>query len=297
MNNTKGVIAYLPLAFGIAWANWEFVLRHGFAVDNPLFKVLAMPGAVAPAIAAFIVRMWITREGFADAGLKIDITKWPYYLVAFFLPLVVVGSLVVLSPLFGFGSADFTLARGLREAMPHGVPPPLLEHPWIVVLSLPINALFATPILFGEEFGWRSYLQLRLFPERPVLAAVATGIIWGVWHYPINLRGYNYPDHRLVGLIVFPIATIFLSIIFGWLRMKTRSIWCPSLAHAATNAIGGSLLLLLLGSKNAIFTSYAGILGYVPLGLLSAWIVFTGQLKPAASAPGQDGMQAVQAGA
>jgi hypothetical protein len=115
-----------------------------------------------------------------------------------------------------------------------------------------------------------------------VLSAIGTGIIWGVWHYPVNLRGYNYPDHRTAGLVVFPIAAIFLSIIFGWLRLKSGSIWCSSLAHASTNALGASLFLMLFGfSGNAIFTSYVGILGCVPLGGLSAWIVLTGQLKPA----------------
>ena len=283
MSDRKGVAVFLLIAFGIAWINWEVVLRSGIALDNPLFKILAMPGAFAPAIAAFIVRKWVTREGFADAGLKIDVSQWPYYLVGWLFPLAAVGCIVALAPLFGLGKPDFTLVRGLKHLMPTGVPDALLAHPWILVLGLPINALFATPILFGEEFGWRSYLQLRLFPAQPVLSAVVTGAIWGIWHYPVNLRGYNYPDHRLLGLVVFPVATILMSIIFGWLRIRSESVWCSSLAHAATNAMGGTLFLLLLGGSggNFIFVSYAGILGYVPLGLLSAWIVFTGQLRPA----------------
>ena len=300
MNNRRGVVAFILIAFGIAWLNWEAVLRSGIAVDNALFKILAMPGAFAPAIAALVVRRWITREGFGDAGLAIDISKWPYYLVAWLLPLVGVGCIVVLAPLFGLGKPDFTLIRGLKYAMPGGVPDALLAHPWIIVLGLPINAIFATPILFGEEFGWRGYLQLRLFPARPVLSAVATGAIWGIWHYPVNLRGYNYPDHRIAGLFVFPVATIFMSIIFGWLRVRSNSIWCPSLAHAATNAMGGTLFLLLLGGggSNFLFVSYAGILGYVPLGLLSAWIIATGQLQPKAAPQAQKEIgQAAQSGA
>jgi membrane protease YdiL (CAAX protease family) len=138
----------------------------------------------------------------------------------------------------------------------------------------------ATPILWGEEFGWRSYLQLRLLGQRPVLAALTTGLIWGVWHFPLILRGYNYPDHTILGLFVFPVSTMLLSIIFGWLRLRTGSIWSSSLAHAATNVIGGSLtLLLFVGGANWISVSYLGLLGWLPLGALCAWIVFTGQLK------------------
>jgi membrane protease YdiL (CAAX protease family) len=160
----------------------------------------------------------------------------------------------------------------------------------VLVAFLPLQAIIATPILFGEEFGWRGYLQLRLFPARPVVSAVVTGLVWAAWHLPVNLRGYNFPENPLIGsLLIFPVASIFLSIIFGWLVLQTRSIWSSSLAHAATNAIGGSLFLLLFGGgANFLFVSYVGLLGWIPLGALSAWIVLTGQLKPANEATLQD---------
>ena len=146
-----------------------------------------------------------------------------------------------------------------------------------------MQAIFTVPILFGEEFGWRGYLQLRLFPNKPVLSAVGTGVIWGLWHLPVNLRGYSFPDHPILGaLVAFPVSLIFLSIIFGWLVQKTGSIWSSSLAHAATNSVGGSIFLILFGGgAKFLYVSYAGLLGWIPLGALSAWIVFTGQLKPA----------------
>jgi len=157
------------------------------------------------------------------------------------------------------------------------MPLPAPAHPWLVVagFALPVNAILATPILFGEEFGWRGYLQLRLFPDRPLPSAIVTGVIWGVWHYPLLFRGYDFPQNRLAGLIVFPVSTIFLSIIFAWLLLKTGSIWSSSFAHAATNAIGGSLSLLLLGGgASLLFVLYLGILGgyhWVPLGDGSYW--------------------------
>jgi tetratricopeptide (TPR) repeat protein len=117
--------------------------------------------------------------------------------------------------------------------------------------------------------------------DRPLLRAVVTGVIWAIWHYPLMLRGYNFPDNRLLGLLVFPVSTISLSIIFGWLRLKTGSIWSSSLAHAATNGIGGLTLLLFGGGASMLFVSYVGIMGWIPLGALSAWIVSTGQLNPA----------------
>lgn len=50
-------------------------------------------------------------------------------------------------------------------------------------LSMLAAALIYTPIIWGEEFGWRGYLQIRLLAQRPLQAAVVTGLIWGIWHF------------------------------------------------------------------------------------------------------------------
>jgi membrane protease YdiL (CAAX protease family) len=283
MTNRNGVIAHLLIAFGFAWSCWEIPIRLGVSRESPLLQLAIFLGAFAPAIAAFVVRKWITGEGFADAKLGLNLNKWPYYLVAWILPVVGVACIVVLAPLVGVGKADFSLTRGINYMAHLGVPASKLTHPWLYIALEPIKAILVAPILFGEEFGWRGYLQPRLFPKQPVLSAVGTGIIWAYWHLPLNLRGGNFPDNPKLGAwLIYPVAAIFLSIIFGWLVLKTGSIWSSSLAHAATNAVGGTLSVILFGGgANFLFVSYAGILGWIPLGALSAWIVFTGQLKPA----------------
>jgi uncharacterized protein len=293
---TKGIIAYIIIAFGLAWALWEIPIRFGITLTNPLFQFIALPGAFSPAIAALVVRKWITKEGFKDAGWRPNLlTKWRYYLVAWFLPLGVCAVILGLVYLFGIGEPDYSLQRAIAYLAPGTEVPPMPSFIWFILpFSLLITSLFSTFILWGEEFGWRGYLQIRLFADRPLLAAVTTGIIWGVWHYPINLRGYNFPDHPILGLLIFPVSTIMLSIIFGWLRLKTCSIWAPSLAHAATNSVGGSLILLLFaGGPDLIFVSYLGILAWIPLGALCLWIIFTGRLKnedsPTFSKPIQTG--------
>jgi membrane protease YdiL (CAAX protease family) len=285
-NTTKGIVSYLFIAFGMAWIIWEIPIRFGVSPRSPLFQLVVLPGGFAPAIAAIIVRKWITREGFADAGLRLNLRKWPYYLVALLFPLLVTAVIVVLAVALGISQPDFSLQRFLGtlvsgSAIPR---PPLTQLPsylWYVLpFQLMIIALVATPILCGEEFGWRGYLQPRLLKQRPVMAALTTGLIWGVWHFPLILRGYDFPEHPVLGMCVFPVDTILLSIIFGWLRMRTGSIWSSSLAHAATNAIGVSLTtLLFMGGPDWISVSYLGLLSWIPLGALCAWIVFTGQLK------------------
>lgn len=277
----KGIIAYLLIAFGLAWFLWEIALRMGPSANSPLFQLAILPGSFGPAIASVVVRKWITREGFGDAGLRLNLRQWRYYLAGWSLPLLVVSAIVLLSVALGIANPDFTLERALRELTPEGTTLPSLPPGsfFILPFQLMITALIAAPILWGEEFGWRGYLQVRLMGNRPLLSAIVTGLIWGLWHLPINLRGYNFPDQPVLGMLVFTVSTIMLSIIFGWLRTRTGSIWSASLAHSATNAVGGSLTLLLFtGGPNWIFVSYVGVLGWVPLGILCAWIVLTGQL-------------------
>lgn len=282
-NKTRGIVFYLLIAFGMAWILWEIILRSGLSPQNPFFQFAILPGAFSPAIASLVVRKWITREGFADAGFRLHLREsWRYYLVALFLPIVVMAIIILLAVVTGLGQPDFTLGRALRALAPGSAPvslPPFA--PILAIAELPFTAILGIPILWGEEFGWRGYLQIRLLANRPLLAAITTGIIWGIWHYPINLRGYNFPGHPIVGLFVFPISTVLLSIIFGWLFLRSGSIWVTSLAHAATNAIGGSLMLLLFtGGADFLYVSYLGLLGWIPLGALCLWIILSGQLKP-----------------
>ena len=234
-------------------------------------------------MAAFIVRKWVTREGFADAGLRLNRHHWRYYFAALVLPLLVVTVIVLLATTLDISDPDFSLKRAIWQLGPPGtVAPPLPDGIFaLVVIQSLIIALLATPILFGEEFGWRGYLQIRLFADRPLIASVATGVIWSLWHLPLNLRGYNFPRPTDdLGMLVFTVSAMMLSIIFGWLRTKTGSIWSASLGHSATNAIGGNLtLLLFIGAPNWILVSYVGILAWIPLAILCAWIILTGQLK------------------
>lgn len=286
----RGIAVYLVLAFGGAWLCWAVALGLGISVQSAWFQLAVLPGGFAPAIAAVIVRKWITKEGFGDVGLHLHLGQWRYYAIALMLPYVIVAVIVAEAYLTGLGRADLSLLPALRVLVPSGTRPPQ-QLPIALRLAMPIQfmlvAVIATPVLWGEEFGWRGYLQRRWFVKRPILGAVVTGIVWGVWHFPLLLRGYDYPESPAWGLLVFPVNAVFLSIIFSWLYNSTGSIWAPSLAHAATNAIGISLTtLLFLGTSNLLFVGYLGILSWIPLGSLAAWIGLTGRLDVFAASAG-----------
>lgn len=257
-----GIGVFLLLAFGGAWLTWGAAwLLGAFKTDSSIGQVAVALGAFAPALASVVVRRWVTREGFADAGLGLSIRgHWPYYLFGWLIPLPVVWMIATLATALGLNSVHSDLS-------------PLL------ILTAVAGSLVSAPIFMGEELGWRGYLQLRVFTGRPLLAACATGLVWGVFHYPVILAGFEGYENVYLGLAIFPVFTILLSIIFGWLRLRTDSVWVTCLAHSASNGIGGSLTAYLyFGGGSFLLTSYAGVLGWLPLGAICVWIVLTRQL-------------------
>jgi membrane protease YdiL (CAAX protease family) len=177
----------------------------------------------APAIAAFIVRKWITREGFSDSGWRPNLRRWRLYLLAIAWPIA--------ANLLSVAIAFAARVEPAGFSFPWGVSGPgyLTLLGWIAV------SVAISPIIFGEEFGWRGYLQIRLFAEHPWKAAIATGLIWGVWHYPLILAERAQYGGLWVGLLVFPIATTNMSIFLGWLRRRTGDVWSTSIGHGSNN--------------------------------------------------------------
>jgi len=73
-------------------------------------------------------------------------------------------------------------------------------------------------------------------------------------------------------------------------RLRTGGFWAGCLAHAAANTNGDSLTAFLFyGGGNWILTSYAGVFGWIPLGVVCAWIMLNRSRRTAHSRMVHDG--------
>jgi CAAX protease family protein len=221
-HDEAGVVTYLAIAFGLAWL--PFVAQTaGLGAVGPAL----MP--IAPAVACVVVRRWVTHEGFGDAGLRPRLRHWPTYLVALAWPI-------------GAAICTTVVTRALRLAPPGFTSPWGVSGPsWSSLTAWIGLSLLIAPVILGEELGWRGYLQLRLFPDRPLAAALATGFIWGIWHYPLILAGGEPTNSTTLTLVVFPVATMTFSVFLGWVRAVTGTVWATSVAHASNNVTNDSL--------------------------------------------------------
>lgn len=120
-----------------------------------------------------------------------------------------------------------------------------------------INALFS----FGEEWGWRGFLLPKLLPLGQWRALLLTGALWGLWHAPVVLLGYDYPFHPKLGVLLMILFCVIFGILLGWLRLATGSIWPAAIGHGALNAVGG-FPYVLADAKQSIDTAHLTILDW-----------------------------------
>jgi hypothetical protein len=104
---------------------------------------------------------------------------------------------------------------------------------------------------------------------------VLTGAIWGLWHAPLTLRGYDYPDLGPFAAPMFVGFCVIFGVLIGWLRLWTGSVWPAVVAHAALNGCAGIVLLVgdAAAPPNLALAGISGVVGWVLLAVLCAALV------------------------
>ena len=285
----RRIVIFLVLAFGIAWAVALVVYLTGGLFESPIIvpalnlrlaQVLLATGVMwAPALAHILTRV-ITHEGWASVGLRPHLRQgWPYWLAAWFLPGIL--TIVGMAAFFALFPAYLDRSLGTLTGM---LPPGLAMDPWILAVGMALQATLISPLVntfftFGEEFGWRGYLQPKLMPLGGRRATLLVGVIWGIWHAPIIAMGHNYglsyPGAPWAGMLMMVWVTVLFSALLGWVTLRGGSVWPAAIGHAAINGIAGLGTLLVHGQPNPLLGPLpVGIVGSVGYALLAV-IVFT----------------------
>jgi membrane protease YdiL (CAAX protease family) len=255
MNNKFKIWWYVGIVFIISYA-WQYLIYKTGEIESLLIPFLMLiPGIIA------IVFIIIKKEGFRKVGWGLK--KWWYIFPAIFIPLTVAILIVLLMEALHwatFVGKLFTFKNGMVEISNIKL---ILGNQaqnisffiFNFLLSHTIFLTIGSIITLGEELGWRGYLQekmLRKFGLNKGL--IFLGIIWGYWHLPIILMGFNFPDNPILGaLLLMPLGTIFLAIFMGWLYLRSRSIWIPALAHASANLFSQLIFSFMTMHQNELF--------------------------------------------
>jgi uncharacterized protein len=184
--------------------------------------------SITPAVAALIMLLVVTREGYTKEGWKslglhrLGLNVWWIAFGVTLLITVAASAVVWATPL-----ASFVLPEG-------GIIDPILSF----------FLFFGMVVLFfglSEEIGMRGYLQPHLMSLGRTRALFLVGLVFAIWHMPLIFLApaqANFLTGNL--LLFFPLfygTAVAASFFFGYLRIYTGSIWPASIAHAVHNAV------------------------------------------------------------
>jgi len=108
---------------------------------------------------------------------------------------------------------------------------------WIVLVCFAHNLLLGGSL--GEEIGWRGFLLPALLRRMsPLAASVVLGVVWGLWHLPIDFYA-GFGLHGIGAVVARVVYAVPMSILFTWFFLRTRgSLLVALLLHASINVMG-----------------------------------------------------------
>ena len=122
--------------------------------------------------------------------------------------------------------------------------------------------------VFGEEYGWRIYLQdlLTELYGKPV-GILLVGIVWGLWHAPVVFCGWTYPGYGAFGVLMFVIFTTVSGFYLSHATFESGNVWVTAYLHAVINGFS-NLTITLVTINDSVLNFRLGIYGLAILGVI-----------------------------
>jgi membrane protease YdiL (CAAX protease family) len=258
----------LPLAAGFWWS-----AHGGPSWVGPLCTIAYMATPLITAVG------FVRRDGHSlGERLAFRLTRRWAWLGAWLVPVAV-----------GFGAAGITFLlpgvsfdphmggvlarlddpmRAAAEAQIASLPPPQVLLPLLLMQALVAGTTLNAVAAYGEEAGWRGWMHVELAPLGFWPRALLTGVLWGLWHAPLILQGYNYPEHPVLGVAFMVAMCVGLSGPMAELRDRTDSALAAAVFHGTFNATAGVSLLYAVGGSD-LLVGVTGAAGLAVLAMLN----------------------------
>jgi uncharacterized protein len=220
------------------------------------------------------------KEAFAKTGLAGG--KWHVWLVYGLGLVAFYGLQTFLNYVFKLGDVVDLKAAFPQLAVANMSTPALM-------LVMALNTVIIGPFLgliiaFGEEYGWRGYLQTELTRLGRVRGVFLLGIIWGIWHWPVIWMGYNYPGQPIFGSIAMVVACIILAYFLAYAVFKSNGIWTAAYLHALNNQALSFFVMTMVKPNSTLFSFGIGIPSLV-LGAIVVLLILRDPVWKVTEAP------------
>jgi membrane protease YdiL (CAAX protease family) len=288
--NVKKILVFLGLTFSLNWlmATLFFML---FSLQNRLaFLAMAIAYMFVPMVMALVVQKLIYKETVkGPLGISFRLNRW--WAVAWLLtPLLALATFGV-SLLFP-GVNYSPGMEGMFDRFKDMLTPVQMAEMRNQIATLPVHPIWLTLIqglivgptinavaAFGEELGWRGLLQRELEPLGFWPASLLIGLIWGIWHAPLILQGYNYPQHPQFGVLMMALWCLLLGPIFSYIRLRAGSVIAAAILHGTLNATYGLSIMLIQGG-NDLTVGLTGLAGFIVLAVVDLGLFLYPRFSP-----------------
>jgi membrane protease YdiL (CAAX protease family) len=288
--NIKKIVLFIVITYGLSWSIIASFLLAGGQWNTPSAMGMLTIYMFTPMMSALIVqKAFFKRPVKGPMGISFGINTW--FVVAWLLPPIVAFATFGVSLLFPsvefspgmegiyerFGSMlsndDIARMKEQAEAMPfHPIWMGLIQG---LIAGITINAIAG----FGEELGWRGFLQNELAPLGFWKSSVLIGFIWGLWHAPAIYQGHNYPQHPVVGIFMMIIWCMLLGPVISYIRLKAKSVIAASIFHGSLNATVGLAIIAVKGGSDLV-VGVTGLSGFIVLAITLAGIGLYRRFNP-----------------
>ncbi len=272
----KGIASFLAICFGLTWSIEGAMLLAGMRVPSmtggggrSAAGPLIVAGAMwLPALAAFVTARFVTREGMSIANIHIGRLR-PYLVSALTVPALFIVTYALSAVIFR-AAPDWRFSAFMRAM---GVDPADRPPPGVAVAGLFLASTIVAPFInavfgFGEELGWRGYLLPKLMPLGKAKAYAILGAVWGLWHAPLVLAGFNYPGHPFLGILCMIGLTTSLGIYINEQTLRHRSSVLAGWIHGAFNCQAYGVWRILFPDLDPLLGGFTGAVG------IAVWTVF-----------------------
>lgn len=251
MSDARKAALFFLLAFGIGWGALILAYVQG-ARSLSEAAAAGIINVFSPSLAALACTLLFEKGRRLEAlGLRARPNWWWLGAALFAAGLSIVAT-VAANPAAPFALLGAEASAGQLSAVLGQPSGDARSYLWRAAALLPPALIgFALFFTFSEELSWRGYAYHRWRRFGFWRYSLGLGAIWGIWHWPIiYLFGLNYPDHRLLGLLVFPLYCAMYSVPMTLVRDRGRSVLAPGIFHGVWNCLAVVSPILFVASDS-----------------------------------------------
>lgn len=282
--NSKNTLIFVGLTYLLSWLMAVVYFAFGGVITSKGFSFFYVINMFTPALSAIVIYKYTIKDPFRKTfDIYFKPNRWFY--AAWLLPLIIAlatNEVGLSLPWHEYSPEMEGFFKKLSETLPPNqveavrksidiLPIPLF---WITIIQGMIAGFTISAVIsFGEELGWRGYLQRQFSAMGFWKSSALIGIIHGVWQWPYVINGYTYNEHPLAGIFMMIAFTILLAPIVSYFRLKAKSLIAACIFRGTLMGLFG-LPIMMISGGNDLTAGMTGVAGFIVLAVVNIiiWI-------------------------